>query len=375
MTPPLVRIEAFAYRATGKTVWVFVRLVDGDGRHGWGEATLTGQEAALAASHTRIAAKLQGSPADPHRDLMKDAGVATGDRAGAAIVSAVDQALWDIAGKRAGRPMNALLEKAGPHAVNLYANINRRTTTRTPEGFAQSATKALADGFSAIKLAPFDGVQPGSDKGVAHGIACAAAVREAIGPARKLMIDCHWRFDEANAAQALDELAKLGLHWFECPLPETPDNYEALRRLRKRANASGVLTAGCEMETGLEGFRPFIEHEIYDVLMPDVKYAGGLAEFRRIAEFAAARNIATAPHNPSGPVCHLASLHVSAGLPGFLTLEHQYDETPNFFAIVAGDVPRPMDGLCPLPAGPGLGIDLVTDGFVPLADFAAGGRA
>ncbi len=373
MSASIARIEALALRASEKTVWVFVRVVDGDGRHGWGEATLNGQEAALAASHSRISALLAGTPAEASRDLMKDAAVATGDRAAASVVSAIDQALWDIAGKRAARPTSALLSGSVPPAVGLYANVNRRTTDRTPEGFAQSARKALADGFAAIKIAPFDGVKPGSADGLAHGIARAAAVRAAIGPARKLMVDCHWRFDEATAGLALAELSRLGLHWFECPLPEVPGNYDALVRLRRKANELGVLTAGCEMETGLTGFKPFVDRAIYDVLMPDVKYAGGFSEFVRIAEYAAARGIATAPHNPSGPVSHVASLHVSAGLPGFLTLEHQYDETPLFFDIVAGTIPRPVDGLCPLPAGPGLGIDLRTDALVPLASLVAGG--
>ncbi len=371
MTAPFRRIDAFALRPTGKTVWTFLRVVDGDGFEGWGEATLTGQEAALAVAHGRIAVTLAGTRADMRRDLMTELGVSNADKPAAAIVSAVDQALWDIEGKRRARPMHALLGGTPLPSVGVYANVNRRTTDRTPAGFAASARKALGDGYSAFKIAPFDGAKPGSTDGIAHGIACAAAVRAAIGPERKLMIDCHWRFDERTAGIALAELGQLDLHWFECPIAETPGNYDALRRLRRAANDIGALLAGCEMETGVAGFRPFIEREVYDVIMPDVKYAGGLAEFGRIADLAAARGIKVAPHNPSGPISHVASLHLGAVLPGFLSLEHQYDETERFFSIVADAMPRPKDGESRLPTGPGLGVALDTEQLVPLAELPA----
>ena len=69
--------------------------------------------------------------------------------------------------------------------------------------------------------------------------------------------------------------------------------------------------------TGLEGFRPFLEAGIYDVIMPDVKYAGGLRELLRIGEFAAGLGVACSPHNPSGPIAHAHSLHLSAHLPSW----------------------------------------------------------
>src|SRR5690606_34940440 len=93
------------------------------------------------------------------------------------------------------------------------------------------------------------------------------------------------------------------------------------------------------------------------------KYVGGVADLLASVRLAAAFGARVAPHNPTGPVCHMASLHVSAAAPadGFFMLEHQLGESPVFFDAVAGAIPA-MTGLtkgaCALPGGPGLGISL-----------------
>ncbi|MCM0019748.1 MAG: hypothetical protein NBV67_07125 [Tagaea sp.] len=354
-------LDAFAARASAKTVWVFVRAADDDGHIGWGEATWSGHERELAAAFARLAQAGSDALAGPH----------AGDFADAAIRSAIDQAQWDIAARKAGRPLYAALGPALRDSIALYANVNRRTIDRSPDGFAASASRAVASGFEAIKIAPFDGVVPGGSDGVALGLARVACVRAAIGPARALYVDCHWRFDEAGAAAVLDRLSRIGIAWFECPIAETPAAIPALKRLRARANAAGAVLAGCEMEVGLAGIRPYIDQGAYDVVMPDAKYAGGLAEFRRIAAHAAARGVAVAPHNPSGPICHLVSVHLCTGLPGFRILEHQYDESPVFDAIVDRAIPRARAGALALPTGPGLGAALDAARLVPLGTFLA----
>jgi galactonate dehydratase len=360
------QIDALAARASPKTVWVFLRVTDADGMSGWGEATLNGRERELHEAAVRIAARLRGAPSTPTEDGLRAAGVVRTDAPGAAIASAIDQALWDIAARRDRRPLHAALGTKLREEIPLYANINRRTIDRSPSGFAASARHAVARGFDTIKIAPFDGVRPGSGDAVAEGIARAAAVRAEIGPERQLFVDCHWRFDADTAYRALDALLELGIAWFECPVAETAANLETLRGLRARANAGGAVLAGCETETGLTGFRPYIDAGAYDVLMPDIKYAGGLAEFGRIAECAASHGVAVAPHNPSGPIAHVASLHLCAGLAGFSLLEHQYDESPVFAEIVDGALPEPTAGRAPLPDGDGLGIALDAVRLVPL---------
>ena len=282
----------------------------------------------------------------------------------AAAVSAVDQALWDLHGKRTARTVADLLGGVCRQQIDLYANINRRTELRTPEGFAQSARDALAAGHVAIKLAPFDEVTVArctagdGPAAMQAGLARIAAVRAAIGPQRRLMVDCHWRFDEVTARQLNEEAARLGVHWIECPLPEVPANIPALARLRQQANSLGMLQAGLEMAVGWNSFRPYCEGGAYDVVMPDMKYAGGIHQMQAISAGCRALGVQVSPHNPSGPICHAASLQISATLDAFDMLELQFDESPLFDGLLRAPFGPVQGGQTAPPAGSGFGVAL-----------------
>jgi galactonate dehydratase len=291
--PRISAVRLDAARISDKTVWSFVRVTAGE-FVGTGEATLPGQEAAVAAALVRLGQVLAGEPADPRQRVFDRLGSATPPLAEAAAASALDQALWDIEAQRRGLRLAEALGQVRRQRVPLYANVNRRTVDRRPQGFAASARDALAKGMQAFKIAPFDGLTPANasnaegEAAIAAGIERIAAVRDAIGPERPLMVDCHWRFDEARALSVLSRLEPLRLFWFECPVPETADNFGAIRRIRSKANALGMRLAGLELEIGVDGFRRFVEADLYDVIMPDVKYAGGLREMLAIAEWPAA---------------------------------------------------------------------------------------
>jgi galactonate dehydratase len=323
----VVSVEARSVRVTARTVWTFARLVAQDSSEGWGEATLEGRSAEVEAAIRAFS-------------LPIELGAVPTDLVQAAAYSAVEQALWDLSARTAGRPIAELLGGARRDRVALYANINRGTTDRSPAGFAARAAEAATLGFGAIKIAPFDKPQ--------EGYARIAAVADAIAGRAELQVDCHWRFDEARAQEALGECARLGVTWFECPLPETPEHFAAIKRLRGKANAAGMRLAGAEQFIGTAGFRPLLEQGLYDVVMPDVKYAGGLAECLRIAELAARHGVACSLHNPSGPVCHAHSLHASAAMESNERLEYQHGETPRFYEIAPG-LAAPVGGSAALP--------------------------
>ncbi|MBU3737460.1 MAG: hypothetical protein FGM55_00690 [Rhodoferax sp.] len=244
--------------------------------------------------------------------------------------------------------------------VAVYANINRATRLRTPEGFVATALRAQARGFRAFKAAPFDGLTPAlcaSAEGQArirHGVACMRALREALGPDARLMVDCHWRFDEAHALQALQALAPARLHWFECPIAETHAHWAATRRLRAAAHAQGVLLAAAETQVGLAAFQTLFDEGLYDVVMPDVKYCGGPWEMLRIAERATAQGVQFSPHNPSGPVCTWHSLLAAAVAPACDMLEIQFDESPLYDPLLPPGLVQVADGRLRLPPQAGL---------------------
>jgi galactonate dehydratase len=112
----------------------------------------------------------------------------------------------------------------------------------------------------------------------------------------------------------------------------------------------------------------------YDVMMPDVKYAGGPAEMMRIAEAFAAHDVTFSPHNPSGPICHAASMQICAAVENADLLEVQFDETPVFKTLVEPALPLVTGGIAPLPNGPGIGVNLsaaLIDGMESAAAWQA----
>lgn len=345
-------------RISNKTHWLFVELTLGDGRKGIGEATLPGKDAqVLAAAQLLADHALQARWQQP--SVFATTHPPT-DLANAAFISAVDHALWDLYARDAGKSVCQMLGGAHRPHVPLYANINRRTVERTPAAFAQSAFGAIAAGFQAFKIAPFDEVQPdhASMDSARYGIARVEAVRQAIGPERRLMVDCHWRFNEATATELITEMARLDVHWVECPIAESFDNIAALVRLRGRANALGVKLAGLELAIGLDGFMPYVTAGAYDVVMPDVKYFGGLQAMQRAADVFDRYDVQVSPHNPTGPVCHAASLQVAAAMGPLDMLELQFDESPLFGALVNGAFTEQSSNLSALPLQPGLGVHL-----------------
>ena len=171
-------------------------------------------------------------------------------------------------------------------------------------------------------------------------------------------VDCHWRFDEPTAAALNEAAARFGVYWIECPLPEVDGNIPALKRLRRQCNGLGMRQAGLETSIGWAGFRPYCEGAAYDVVMPDMKYAGGIHEIQRTATGCAALGIQVSPHNPSGPICHAASLQVSATLDAFDMLELQFDESPLFDSLVNEPFGPVEDGRTVPPPGSGLGVTL-----------------
>lgn len=361
------KITPFVVNLSPKSNWFFVRVESDDEVEGYGEATLYGWEKLQLAYLEQLSAGLIGRSAEQALGEVRVQPASPGGLVASSIISALEQALTDVRARAAGRPLYQTLASPQRTAIRMYANINRRTEDRTLPGFATSARAAVAQGYGAIKIAPFDGVVPdelGSAESRAHihaGIERIHATREAIGPAVELLVDCHWRFDEKTAASVLGELERAKLFWFECPISESPENYPALARLRSVAHRFGTRLAGAEQQIGVAGFRPFIEGGLLDVVMPDVKYAGGYAEMLRIAALCERAGVAISPHNPTGPVCTMASLHVCAVAPAFLILEHQVGESPLYYEVLQGGHPEMAEGCFKVTEVSGLGIDLDED--------------
>jgi len=376
----IASIEPILVNVSEKTNWLFLRVRTDDGVEGLGEATLNrGWEYVQLACLDRLRPSLIGKTFEEVVPHLKAYPHSWGGLSANTIVSALEQALVDIRARVAGVPVHALFGTPLRQTFRIYANVNRMTNDRSAAGFAKSAQAKVAEGLTAIKIAPFDNVYwkelhtPEGKKNLGIGIERVFAVREAIGPDVDLMIDCHWRFDEHAACQVLKELEPAKLFWAECLVSERPEHHAELGRVRAFAEERGVRLAGVERQVGVMGLEAFIRGKLLDVVMSDIKYAGGYSEMLHISERTAEVGMQMAPHNPSGPVGTFANLHFCSLIPNFLILEHQTEGT-RYRDIVVGGHPQPVDGCFSLPMSPGLGLELNMDAIrvhpykVPVAE-------
>jgi galactonate dehydratase len=165
----VIGFELLPVRATERTVWLLVRLRTDVGLTGLGEASdafgyanTTKQDAARMESELRVFFGLIDgkSPLDIGAYRQQGAPiVAKGGLVAATAFSAIEQAMWDLAGKSLDVPTFTLFGGRVRDLLEVYANINRATKTRTPAGFASTAEAAVKDGFRCVKAAPFDGVR------------------------------------------------------------------------------------------------------------------------------------------------------------------------------------------------------------------------
>ena len=334
--------------------WVFVHVNTDEGIRGIGELRAGRAYDGQVRAVRELGAALVGR--DPRRieQLVWELAQGTLQREHMYALSAIEQALWDILGKSLGAPVYTLLGGACREVVRLYANINRATTDRTPEGFARNAAAAVAEGFDAVKLAPFDGLPGGIDRAedAAQGIACMEAVRNTIGPSVNLLIDCHSRFTVRGALDVADALRDLNLFWFEQPTPEA--DIGDVIQVKERC---GIPMAGGEQRMFRQGFREVVERKAMDMVMPDVTVVGGIAELKKVGEMASTWGISTSPHGPFGPVMIAAGVHAMAALPGFLILEFGWGEVP-WRRDLTLPPERIENGRIALDDRPGLGVEL-----------------
>jgi galactonate dehydratase len=354
--------------------WIFVALTDDAGRVGYGEASHSTDDAATIALlegplTAPIRAHAWDDPSAAWAILDAAAPAGTARRVAATAASAVEQALWDLRAQAEGVGLAALLaaraetgtSDMAAETVPLYANVNRATVDRTAPGFAANAARAVAEGFRTVKLAPFDevayGTPPADRRRLAEpGLARVAAVRAAVGPDVRVLVDCHWRFGVQAALQVARALDALGVGWLEDPVPyeDGPEGMLAVRREAPLPIATG------ERLIGAATFVPFLEAGAADFYLPDVKHIGGIGELLKLARLSEDRGVRITPHNPSGPISTLASASALASVSHAAPLEFAWGEV-EWRPSVLDPPERIEDGALVLPTGrPGLGARLAS---------------
>jgi L-alanine-DL-glutamate epimerase-like enolase superfamily enzyme len=349
---------------------LLVELGTDDGVVGIGESAIYGGPASVVETmiHDELAPRILGE--DPTRpewlwQVMTGRSHQHGDGGVLpAAVSGIDIAIWDIVSQKAGLPLYRLLGGYRDE-VRAYASAGFYAEGKDAGGLADEARGYVEAGFRHIKIKvgrttdtpvnPLVHMDAPDFAAVtfAEDLRRVGAVREAIGEDVRLMVDANNAWTKPTALEAGREFERLGVHWFEEPVPT--DDREGSAAL---AAAIAVPIAGYETRTGLAGFRDLIVDRAVDIVQPDVIWSGGITVCRRIAALAAAASLPCVPHVFSTAVSLAANLHFIASIPNSYLLE--FDQNPNALRTELLDQPITPDehGIVAVPDGPGLGVRL-----------------
>ncbi|HLJ15981.1 MAG TPA: mandelate racemase/muconate lactonizing enzyme family protein [Bryobacteraceae bacterium] len=362
----ICRIQTFHLRANLSTEFAFsqfrystretalVAIETSGGLTGWGEAYGPAAPAKAAIEHL-FAPLIDGRDARDHEDLwhlMFARSVDHGQKGTLlAAISALDIALWDLKAQAAGLPLYRVLGAAETVSIPCYATGFYFSDGEPLEiKFAREAEQYLSQGFRAMKMKVGLGIQ--------RDAALVAAVRAAIGPDVRLMIDANHAYTAVEAIALGRRVEQHDIFWFEEPVsPLDLDGYAEVKR------ALTIPIAGGECEHTRFGFEPLLRRRLVDFAQPDLCGCGGISEAMKIATLASIYNVHVTPHAWGSSIGQAAALHFYAARPrhpATLTLEDKLiecdrSEHPFRTAIVE----RPIQfeaGQWNLPQTPGLGI-------------------
>lgn len=341
--------------------WVFVLLETDDGLVGVGEGTLENRTAAVAGAIDECAEYLLGRSPIGIEAIWNELYRAFFWRGGSVqmtALAAIDQALWDIAGKAANLPVHRLLGGAGQDKVRTYLNQWYRGA-KSADKLADMAREALDKGASALKWYPFRQIPMNSPpytvtpQDIRQAVREVELLRDALGPDVTLMVDLAGKLTCAGAIEFCQAATPYDLLFIEEPLP--PEDPSSLHRL---ANATSARIATGERLYSRWDFREIIEQRSVSYVQPALTHAGGITEFRKIAAYADTHGIGLIPHNPLSPVATAANIQTVCTLNNFVLLETYAAGVPPLRDEIMVDGPRLTGDFYQLPDRPGLGVEL-----------------
>jgi 2-dehydro-3-deoxyphosphogalactonate aldolase len=403
----LTKLESFVVKVPpphyGGAYYFFVKLHTDEGVYGWGETATLSIYDPLQQSYKVLLKELfetylkDENPLDRER-LNKVLYTSMTSRhteySTLGLVSAIDTALWDIAGKVCNQPVYNLLGGAFRTKMRSYTYIydikdGARPITEiaalwaNPNRVAENAAFLVNEGFTALKLDPVpmahfeppltDEERKGMDvmrllrkasyrnpynmtmeqyKTVEDVV---GAIRDAVGTKADILIGTHGQITTASAIRLAKVLEPFKPLWFEEPVP--PEN---TKEMAKVARSTTIPVATGERLTTVFDFLRVLEDGAATFLQPDLGSCGGITECKKIASLAEAYYAQMAPHVWGGPLITAAALHIDASIPNFLIQESIYKGGGFFDELLV----TPLiwkNGYYTVPQSPGLGVDINMD--------------
>jgi galactonate dehydratase len=366
---------------------IWVQLHTDNGLVGLGE-TFRGAEAVEACVHSLAAAQLIGQDARHierlSRNLLRGYLGFNGSGVETRAASAIDIALWDLLGQLTQQPLYQLLGGLCHERMRAYNtcaghDYNSKTTQRRMIGKQGAASRGtyddqvafveradelamslLDEGFTAMKIWPFDtiatetGGQFVSAQQMRQGLEPFEKIRKAVGDRIEVMCELHSMWNATAALAIARELRAMRPFWAEDPIKM--DGVQALADYRRHA---GIPVCGSETLATRGVFRDLLVADALDYVMLDLSWCGGISEARKIAAFAEAWQKPIAPHDCTGPVVLMASLHLAFASPNAIFQEVVRAFLSTFYRDMVTELPVLNKGFLEPPQGVGLGTRLV----------------
>ncbi|MBI2871715.1 MAG: mandelate racemase/muconate lactonizing enzyme family protein [Chloroflexi bacterium] len=338
---------------------LFIKIETDEGVHGWGEAyTQADRDRSIEVHVKELARYVEGRSPFNIKHFTYMAYTDFAGKRGAmdfyCAVSGMEQAMWDIVGKKLGAPVHNLLGGACRDRIRVYANGWSRRA-RTPSEYAEQATAVVKRGFTALKFDPFPApwrmfIRKEDEQAAVENV---RAVREAVGPNVDILVEVHRRLAPMHAIRVARMMEEFKPFWYEEPV--AAENVDALAEVRR--NISIPVVTGEALYTKSD-FRQVFEKRAADIINPDICNTGGILELKEIAAMAEPHYVVVSPHNFNSTAIGLAaSLQLSAAIPNFLILEYFVNFEP-FTRDVSVAPFQVENGYIRVPTAPGLGVEL-----------------
>lgn len=350
----ITSVQAFLVRPR----WCMVKIETDAGICGWGEAVLEGKAETVRACVGEMTDYLIGRDPSQIEDIWNTLYRGAFYRGGGILMSAIagiDQALWDVKGKRFGAPVYELMGGACREKVRVYSWIGGDR----PSDVANAAKEKQAQGFTAIKMNATEELQyVDSYEKIDAVLERVDSIRRATGRGFGIAIDFHGRVHKPMAKVLAKKLEQFDPMFIEEPV--LCDNWEAFPEI---AAACNIPIATGERLFSRWDFKKLLSVGGVDIIQPDLSHAGGITEVKKIGSMAEAYDVALAPHCPLGPVALAACVQVDATCHNAFIQEQSmgihYNQGKGVLDYVLNREDYAFhDGFMNLPGKPGLGVEV-----------------
>ncbi|MEM3692774.1 MAG: mandelate racemase/muconate lactonizing enzyme family protein [Candidatus Bathyarchaeia archaeon] len=355
----------------GNFDWPLIKIETDEGIEGYGEVRDGGSKNLALDLKPLIIGE---DPLNLNRIFRKIQGRGGYGRQGGGV-SAIEMALWDIAGKALGMPVHRLLGGRYRDKVKIYCDCHAGKpiadakrdyrlddTNYTPDAYAENARRIKAMGFSMLKfdvglgvasLVP-DGISGSNltNAGLRYLLSIVEALRNAVGEGCELALDCGMG-TVSNAIRFGRAVEPFRLAWLEDLI-----SFWDVSGFREVTTSIDVPTLTGEDIYLAQGFRDLIERHAIRIPSPDLATVGGIRETVRTAEMAELHGMGIAPHFAGSPISFMANVHAASVMPNLIALEFHAVGVPWWDSLVEG-VSKPIikNGLAEVPEAPGLGVE------------------